>query len=117
MLSSADKASNNVIVVRRHYYINTAKTYRLISTDEKKSCNGIVSEFAVRKNTGSTKIYNIIFILKLLIFRCVMAMSLGFPLMVYPNLFALPENLMSSLTCCQAPWAGLLVSRDPRGFF
>ena len=54
----ADKASNNAIVVLRLYYINflkselsTAKTYELISTDEKsvanKHCNDIVTKFAV----------------------------------------------------------------------
>ena len=54
----ADKASNNAIVVLRLYYINflkselsTAKTYELISTDEKsvanKHCNDIVTKLAV----------------------------------------------------------------------
>ena len=54
----ADKACNNAIVVRRLYYINTlkselstAKTYELISTDEKsvanQHCNDIVTKFAV----------------------------------------------------------------------
>ena len=57
-MAPADKASNNAIVVWRLYYINTlkselrtAKTYELISTDEKsvanKHCNDIVTKFAV----------------------------------------------------------------------
>ena len=58
VLAPADKASNNVIVVRRLYYIDTlkselstAKTYKLISTDEKsvvnKHCSDIETKFAV----------------------------------------------------------------------
>ena len=58
VLALADKASNNAIVVWRLYYTNTlkselitAKTYALISTDEKsvanKHCNDIVVKFGV----------------------------------------------------------------------
>ena len=58
VLAPADKTSNNAIVVRRLYYINTlklelstAKTYELIFTDEKsvinKHCDDITTKFAV----------------------------------------------------------------------
>ena len=57
-MAPADKASNNAIVVWRLYYIDTfkselstAKTYELISTDEKsvinKHCSDIETKFAV----------------------------------------------------------------------
>ena len=59
-MAPADKASHNVIVVWRLYYIHTlktelrtytAETYELISTDEKsvvnKHCNDIDTKFAV----------------------------------------------------------------------
>ena len=57
-MAPADKASNDDIVVLRLYYINTlkselstAKTYKLISTDEKsvdnKHCSDIDTKFAV----------------------------------------------------------------------
>ena len=58
VLAPADKAGNNAIVVWRLHYINTlkselstAKTYELISTDDKsvvnKHCNEITTKFNV----------------------------------------------------------------------
>ena len=43
-------------------------------------------------------INGVILILILLIFRFLMVMSLGVPLMVYLNLFALPEHLHMLMT-------------------
>ena len=50
VLASADKAANNVVVVRRLHYVNTliqeldsTKTYERISTDERSTVKPILS--------------------------------------------------------------------------
>ena len=65
VLAPADKAANNVVVVRRLYYINTlkqelgsTKTYERISTDERSIVNthsiDITAKFAVSIKESKT---------------------------------------------------------------